>query len=278
MLNAKSHAKINLFLQVLGKRKDGFHNLNTLFAKINLYDEMEVKFSDKFSITSTDPDIPTDESNIIYKVKNIVEKEFDVKCKLSVFLKKNIPTGGGLGGGSSNATIFLQIVDRLFSLELSYEIKKNILAQVGSDTVFFLHNKPMIGSSRGEILTEAPEIPKLNLLIVNPGIFVSTKEIFQDGNLRLTPKSEVIRMRQPLQLKELCKIMTNDLEVPVFHKYPQIKRIKDELERLGAEKAMMSGSGSTVFGVFGSIENALNAGEKFISKFPTYFVRIVNTL
>ncbi len=278
MLTSKSYAKINLFLQILNKRPDGFHDLNTLFAKINLFDEINITASNKFSIETNKPEIPSGESNIIYKVKNILEKEYGLKCPVKVYLKKNIPVGGGLGGGSGNAATFLNAIDSFCNFSLDFETKKHILSKVGSDTVFFLYDKPMIGTSRGEILTPAPDIPKLNLLIVNPNIFVSTKEIFQDKNLRLTPKKEVIRMRQPSGLEDLCRIMRNDLELPVFLKFPKIKKLKEIMEEAGAIKAMMSGSGSTVFGVFNSCENALNAGEIFIKKFPKYFVKTVTTL
>jgi 4-diphosphocytidyl-2-C-methyl-D-erythritol kinase len=278
MISRKSYAKINLFLQVLGKRIDGFHNLNTLFTRINIYDEISVDFSDKFSIETSSNNIPSGKDNIIFKVKNILENKFDFNCSVKVFLKKNIPVGGGLGGGSSNAAVFLSIIDELFGLNLSMEAKSNILASVGSDTVFFLYDKPMIGTSRGEILIPAPDIPELSLLIVNPNIFISTKEIFQDKNLRLTPKKEVIRMRQPLELPDLCKLMRNDLEKPVFSKYRNIRDIKENLEDSGALKALMSGSGSTVFGVFESYKDAIKVGEKFKKKYPEYFIRTAITL
>jgi 4-diphosphocytidyl-2-C-methyl-D-erythritol kinase len=277
-LSEKSYAKINLYLQILDKRPDGYHNLNTLFSKIDLYDVISIQESDNFSISCNDTSIPVDNKNIIWKVKDLIEKEKQIKINLDVKLDKKIPSGGGLGGGSSNAATFLKLVDKFYNMNLGIEKMSDILSMVGSDTVFFLYDKPMIGLSRGEILVKAPPIPKLDLLIINPGIFISTGQVFKDNNLRLTAKKEVIRMRQLLTLDELVNIMINDLERPVFTRFKIISELKDEIESYGAIKAMMSGSGSTLFGIFKDKDKLEFAYNYFENKYKDFFVMKTNTI
>lgn len=271
-VSEKSYAKINLFLQILGKREDGFHDLNTLFTKIDLYDTLTIRPSEQFSITCSNNDVPADESNIVWKIKDIVEERYGIQCNIQVHIDKMIPMGGGLGGGSSNAATFLKMLNRYFNLGMTMGEKTGILASVGSDTVFFLYNQPMLGTSRGEILESVPPLPNLNLLIVNPSIFVSTGQIFGDKNLRLTAFGEVIRMRLPLTLNDLVKVMSNDLETPVFKKFPLIKEIKEILEGKGAVKAMMSGSGSTLFGIFNDKDKLNEVYKYFTETYPDFFV------
>lgn len=271
-VSEKSYAKINLFLQILGKREDGFHDLNTLFTKIDLYDTLTIRPSEQFSITCSNNDVPADESNIVWKIKDIVEERYGIQCNIQVHIDKLIPMGGGLGGGSSNAATFLKMLNRYFNLGMTMGEKTDILASVGSDTVFFLYDQPMLGTSRGEILESVPPLPNLNLLIVNPSIFVSTGQIFGDKNLRLTAFGEVIRMRLPLTLNDLVKVMSNDLETPVFKKFPLIKEIKEILEGKGAVKAMMSGSGSTLFGIFNDKDKLNEVYKYFTETYPDFFV------
>lgn len=268
----KSYAKVNLFLQVLGKRSDGYHDLNTLFSRIDLFDTITVEPAGEFRLTCNHPDVPVDEQNLITKVRNILKNEYYCPCDVHVHIEKSIPMGGGLGGGSSNAATFLQMIDNIFELSFNHDEKVKILASIGSDTVYFLHEAPMLGSSRGEVLEPVPPVEQMGLLIVNPGIFVSTGEIFNDENLRLTAPREVIRMRQPLTLKGLTEVMVNDMEAAVFKRYPKIKQIKETLEAKGAAKAMMSGSGSTVFGIYENQSELDEVYEYFKECFPEYFV------
>lgn len=268
----KSYAKINLFLQVISKRPDGFHNLNTLFTKIDLFDTITIESADKFSISCTLSEVPTNKNNLVWKVKNIVEDRYGISCCINVHIDKIIPIGGGLGGGSSNAATFLIMINKLYDLSLSYDEQADILRSVGSDTVFFLHDCSMLGAGRGEILEVVPILPKLNLLIVNPGIFISTGQIFSDKNLRLTAYGEIIRMRLPLSLNGLIEVMSNDLETPAFIKFPELVKIKTALEEKGAVKAMMSGSGSTLFGIFKDEEDLNRVYQYFRTMYPDYFV------
>ncbi|UOD35180.1 4-(cytidine 5'-diphospho)-2-C-methyl-D-erythritol kinase [Deferribacteraceae bacterium V6Fe1] len=279
IVTSKSYAKINIFLNVLNKRGDGFHDIETLFSKIDLYDLLVVREADKFSITVNDGNIPSDENNIIHKVYNTVQKNLNIKLPgVKVKLVKNIPSGAGLGGGSSNAATFLNMLDDIFSLNLTFDLKLNILSQVGSDTCFFLYDKPMIGKGRGEILTEAPVLPFMHILLVKPNIFVSTAEIYQNLKLKLTSNKEVFRMRHILSLQDVLKIMNNDLENVAMSRYRLLQTIKEEIIISGALKAMLSGSGATVFGIFNSSLLLDKAYNYFRSRYPEYFIYKTNNI
>jgi len=279
IITSKSYAKINIFLNVLNRRKDGFHDIETLFSKIDLYDFLVVQKADNFSISVNDKNIPSDENNIIYKVYNILQKKLNLQLPgVNVKLIKNIPSGAGLGGGSSNAATFLNILNEMFSLNLTPDVKLDILSQVGSDTCFFLYDNPMIGKGRGEILTEAPTIPFMHILLVKPNIFVSTAEIYQNLKLKLTSNKEVFRMRHILSLQDVLKIMNNDLESVAMSRYRLLQTVKEEIINSGALKAMLSGSGATVFGIFNSSSFLDKAYNYFTRKYPNYFIYKTNNI
>ncbi|MBZ4672825.1 MAG: 4-diphosphocytidyl-2-C-methyl-D-erythritolkinase [Deferribacteraceae bacterium] len=279
IITSKSYAKINIFLNVLNKRDDGFHNIETLFSKIDLYDLLVAQRADEFSITVNDESIPTGESNIIYKVYNTLQKKLNINLPgVKVKLIKNIPSGAGLGGGSSNAATFLNILDELFSLNLTLDLKLSILSQVGSDTCFFLYDKPMIGKGRGEILDDAPGLPFMYILLVKPNIFVSTAEIYQNLKLKLTSNKEVFRMRHILSLQDVLKIMNNDLENVAMSRYRLLQTVKEEIINSGALKAMLSGSGATVFGIFNSSSLLDKAYNYFRNRYPDYFIYRTNNI
>jgi len=147
----RSYAKINLFLKILNKRKDGFHNIESLMTPINLFDLLKVKKSKQFRITCNDKNIPVDENNIITKTFALIRKKYNMDLLVDVSLYKNIPSGAGLGGGSSNAAAFLQIIDKLFKLNMSFDEKIEIMSEVGSDTVFFLYNHPLLSGVEAKL-------------------------------------------------------------------------------------------------------------------------------
>jgi len=249
-ISLKSYGKINLFLHILGKRSDGFHELFTLFSKIGLHDNLAISLSDKQEIVCSKPDIPTDESNIINRVQKILEDDYGVSQKFRIELDKQIPDGGGLGGGSGNAAVYLNGACKLLGIDMDMQTKTDIMASVGSDTAFFLHDKPMVGRGRGEILTPYGDLPECKILLVNPDIHVSTAAVFSSPNLKLTDMSEVNRMRHASAYEEFQDILFNGLEAAVFAEYPVVKEARDALVSSGADFAMMSGSGATVFGIF----------------------------
>lgn len=267
----KSYAKINIFLNINGKRDDGYHDIETLFVKIGLHDVIGLKKSDKLILECNKADIPTDSSNIILKVDTILKTEYGLKDNYHIKLEKNIPAGGGLGGGSGNAAVYLKAVNELSALNVSMLEMEKIMARVGSDTVFFLHDKPMLAEGRGEILHDGPQLPECFVLLVNPLIHVPTGQIYSSPNLKLTPRGELTRMRHAYTYESLLGLLKNGMEPAVFALYPEVGHVRELLLKSGADSALMSGSGATVFGLF-STEEKLNNSFQYITKnFPDYF-------
>lgn len=259
----RSYAKINLFLKVLNKRKDGYHNIESLMTHINLYDLLKVKKSRVFRITCNDTNIPIDENNIITKTFSLIRKKYNLDLLVDVSLYKNIPSGAGLGGGSSNAAAFLQIVDKLFKLNMSFDEKIEIMSEVGSDTVFFLYSQPAFVRGRGEVVDKLVVLPSFYILLVKPAITVSTSMIYSDKNLTLTPYNTVSNMHSVLDYGDILNVADNDLQNVVFERYPETGMIRNKMLAFSADKALLSGSGATVYGIYSS--------KKYLNKAYDYF-------
>lgn len=251
-----ANAKINIGLEVLNKRGDNFHNINTIFYSLsNLYDEIifEKNDSDVINITSNVPDLNSSD-NLIAKAIKKIERKKNKKFGLNIELKKNIPMGAGLGGGSSDAATTIIAVDQIYELGLSYN-EKLILAQaVGSDVPFFLQGGAALGRSRGETLTYFNYDVPFKKVIVFPDIHVSTPNAYKKLNRDFTPRKMVDFVAilektkdNPSLFKSMIK---NDFEKPIFEDYPEIKEIKLKLYEEGAVFSQMSGSGSSVFAFF----------------------------
>lgn len=272
-LTIKCPAKVNLFLHITGKRADGYHDLYTLFYPVSLCDTLTIEKSSNTILTCSNADIPTDSSNIILKTHNILKSQYNFKDNYKIHLEKNIPFGAGLGGGSSNAAKYLLAVNKLSELNLTYDDMKNIMSQVGSDTVFFLHNEPMTASGRGEILEKAPLLPPLYFIIINPNIFVSTKEIYSSPYLSYSKINPANKLKKMYTFEELKSIMVNDMENVVFKLHSEVAEIVDFLNINSYGKALMSGSGSTVFAVYDNEVERDNAFIKAKDKYKSYFIK-----
>ncbi len=271
-LTLKAPAKINLGLNIISKREDGFHNLETIFYPIeDLYDILIFEESDKFSLISEELFNISEENNLVTKAKLILEKFTGRNLPVKITLKKNIPVGGGLGGGSSDAAKALLGLNEFFDLNIPKRDFYKIALQLGSDVPFFLLSRPAFAESRGEVLLTLNFKINFPILLVNPGIHISTKEAFQN----IKPKEEHIDYLQisSLQEKELVKfnsLLKNDFEPYVFKRYPEVEKIKNELLTLGAFFALMSGTGSTVYGIFEDMETAEVAQQKFTRNYFTF--------
>lgn len=266
-------AKVNLFLYILGKRQDGYHDIYTLFYPVSIYDKLSIKKSDKTTLICTDKNIPQDENNIIIKTHNILKEKHNLQDNFHITLEKNIPSGAGLGGGSSNAAYYLKAVNDISGLKLSYEQMAEIMAMVGSDTVFFLNNEPQLASGRGTTLSSAPKLPDLYFLIINPLIHVSTKEIYNSPNLKLTNINTINMIKKEYTFDELKSIMKNDMQQAVFLMHKEVKDIVDFLNNETKGYALMSGSGSTVFAIYHNEEEQQKAYTKSKNSFKTYFIK-----
>ncbi|MEF2878776.1 MAG: 4-(cytidine 5'-diphospho)-2-C-methyl-D-erythritol kinase [Blautia sp.] len=267
-MRLRALAKINLGLDVLRRREDGYHELRMIMQTINMYDQLDMEISEErgIHITSNLPFIPTNENNLVYKAAKLLMDEFQVEQGLNVDLQKFIPVAAGMAGGSSDAAAAMIGVNRLFSLGLSVKELMKRGVKVGADVPYCLLRGTALAEGIGEKLRPLPPCPDCYVLIGKPGISVSTKFVYE--NLRANELKEhppIDRMLEALQWHNLYKIadyMGNVLETVTIPKYPVIEEIKNHMKEHGALNAMMSGSGPTVFGLFDDKETAERACEE----------------
>lgn len=270
-LKVKTPAKINIGLHVISKRDDDYHNIETIFYPINLFDTISFKRSNKFKFTSDNEEISSSTDNLIIKAKELLEEETKSEFTIHIHLKKNIPIGGGLGGGSSNAAFTLSSLIKFFSLRIDDNRLNKLALRLGSDVPFFLNPKPCYAYSRGEKFEYREFKINYPVLIVNPGIHISTKWAYENI-IPQTPKFDLKELKQEHldAPKKLFTLIKNDFEEIVFTEYPVIKKLKDELTYRGALFSLMSGSGSTLFSIFPDIKSAAETVKLLPGKFFTY--------
>jgi 4-diphosphocytidyl-2-C-methyl-D-erythritol kinase len=263
-------AKINLGLNVISKRDDGYHNLETLFFPVpELSDVLEIVESDRFSFTQTGIHVDSaTEDNLCVKAYRMLEKEYGLP-PVSIYLHKVIPLGAGLGGGSADASFTLVALNRIFDLGISNGQLKSYASVLGSDCAFFIDNVPAKASGRGELLEPVEvNLSGLYLLIENPGIHVSTKEAYAGVTPQIPdlPISEIIK----LPVEQWKNNLHNDFEKNIFALYPEIAEIKENMYLQGALYASMSGSGASVFGLF---KEKQNVGRKVCNFSKSYNIK-----
>ena len=262
-LRVRSFAKINLALAVLGKRPDGFHEIRTVFQSIDLHDELEFHESAGLQLECESlPDLPA-EQNLAWKAAEALSRHAGSSRGVRILLKKNIPPGAGLGGGSSNAAAALLGLCRLWNLEVPRLELTSLAAGLGSDVPFFLEGGTALGIGRGEEIYPLPPTASAPLIVVYPGVHVSTAEAYRSLNLRLTSREATHK------IQSLCGRLSdgldflagifNDFETSILPAYPAILEAKNFLIHRGAAAAMLSGSGSSVFGFFLDEESAFAA-------------------
>lgn len=243
------NAKLNLGLDIVEKRPDGFHNIETLFIPCELRDILEIVPSD--SLEMYQYGLPYDGEamdNLCVKAWKALNEKYSIP-PVAIYLYKKIPVGAGLGGGSSDASHTLLALNELFSLGLTQEELADIAATLGSDCPFFIYNTPMLASGRGEILTPFDiDLSRWRIEIITPEIFVSTREAYAG----VTPKRAEIPLEEILRrpVEEWRNLLKNDFEESVFAAHPQLAEEKRALYERGAVYASMSGSGSSLFGLF----------------------------
>jgi 4-diphosphocytidyl-2-C-methyl-D-erythritol kinase len=245
------HCKINLGLHVISKREDGYHNIETCFYPVPWTDILEIIPAKEFSFTSSGSVIPgKEEDNLCIKAYHLLKKQFGL-APVKIHLHKVLPTGAGLGGGSSDAAFTLRLLNSVFDLKLNSNRLREYSSQLGSDCAFFVEDKPMLGIGRGEQLVEFPlSLKGYYLVLIKPDIHVSTADAYAGVKPHAPIQNlSAILERPVIEWKDL---LINDFEKSVFDKYPAIELIKDELYERGALYASMSGSGSSVFGIFKS--------------------------
>jgi 4-diphosphocytidyl-2-C-methyl-D-erythritol kinase len=243
------NAKINLGLHIIGKRKDGYHDIETCMVPIPLFDALEMILDKKQTWNSSGLQIPGDsKDNLILKAEKLFRKEFPALPNLNIHLHKNIPMGAGLGGGSADGAFALKLMNNLFDLHLDDFFLEEYAAQLGSDCPFFIENTPKIARGRGELLEPIDlSLQGSYIVLINPGIHVGTKEAYA-GITPAPPKVKLVEvLANRIRWKEE---LVNDFESSIFKNHPEIAEIKEKMYEAGAFYAAMSGSGSSVFGLF----------------------------
>lgn len=249
------HCKINLGLNIVSKRADGYHNIVTCFYPVPWTDILEIIPSDKFHFQTSGNVIPGREvDNLCLKAYRLLEVDFKIP-PVQIHLHKIIPTGAGLGGGSSDGAFTLRSLNQIFNIGLSIGQLKNYASTLGSDCAFFIEDKPKMGTSRGEVLTDLSVTLKGKFLVIlKPDAQVSTAEAYNGVQVEV-PSLEIKTLLENTSVNEWRTRLRNDFEPTVFSKLPEIERIKNKLYEVGAEYASMSGSGSAVYGIFNSQRN-----------------------
>lgn len=249
------NCKINLGLNIIRKREDGYHDLETVFLPVPFTDVLEILPSENKTIEFSVTGLPVNtEDNLCVKAYNLLKQDFPELPLIKMHLHKAIPLGAGLGGGSSDAAFTLQLLNEKFNLELKIDQLLDYALRLGSDCPFFILNKPCFATGRGEILQPVNiDLSKYKLLIVNPGIHINTKWAFS----KITPQVRELSIQQIITqpIETWKEELKNDFELPVFGEYPEIKKIKEDLFEDGALYASLSGSGSSVFGIFSKEKN-----------------------
>lgn len=257
-----SPAKVNLRLDVLGKREDGYHEIESIMTRVSLYDEVLITLEDGdgVEVTSSGP-APSGEGNIAYKAARFILDIIQLPVKVKIEITKNIPVAAGLGGGSSNAATVLIGLNEMLGIGLSKEELMKIGVRLGADVPFFILEKPAIARGIGEKLREVT-LPDLWFVLVNPNIPVSTADVYRGLNLKigLTKAGFDNNMSNfKIGVKEVVGKLHNDLEDVALRMHPEIGVVKDAVRSLGAVGVLMSGSGATVFGIFDSHKSAEDA-------------------
>ncbi|MFL6229336.1 MAG: 4-(cytidine 5'-diphospho)-2-C-methyl-D-erythritol kinase [Pyrinomonadaceae bacterium] len=254
-----SYAKINLSLRVLGRRPDGYHEIHTVFQTITLCDRLTFAPLDepRVELECDAPDVPSDDSNLVVRAAKLLVERFRIDRGARVKLDKTTPAGGGLGGGSSNAAVALLGLAWLWEIETTHGELCALGATLGADVPFFLTGGTALGTGRGTEIAPLEDVPRLSLIVVTPRVKISTAAAYESLNApALTKEIEpvnllVSRAKSDFSGSPLSSL-ANDFEPAIFPRHPEIERARDALLEAGAHAALLSGSGSSVFGVFES--------------------------
>lgn len=259
MIKEKAYAKINLYLNVVSKRVDNYHDLEMVMASLELHDVLTFENTDsKEVVIYSDKQITKQiEDNLIYKVAKHLQDKYNINKGVLITLNKNIPIAAGLAGGSADAAATLRGLNKLWKLKLKNETLAEIGLEFGSDIPFCIHNKLCVAKGRGEELVFLKQKLKMPILLVNPNIPVSTKEIFEELDLNAIKENKISDMTNAIYNQNfdlVAQALFNALEIPAFEKHEEIKTLKNHLIETGADGVLMSGSGSSVFAMIKSKE------------------------
>jgi len=267
MITKRSPAKVNLYLRVLGKRSNGYHDIATLMQRISLYDEMDFSLKENGIVVKCPGTIlPEKDGNIVYKAAKSLFSNASCLTGVEITIRKKIPIAAGLGGGSSNAATTLTTLNDLMGFSYSKDELMKIGVKLGADVPFFVSGKTAWAFGIGDRLQIAENIPQLWFVLVNPRFDISTKMIYENLNLRLTSKVKKFSIPRFYTVDDVVKKLHNDLEKVTLNSHPIVRELKKLLIACGAIGSLMSGSGPTVFGIFTDKKDALKAEERIKSE------------
>lgn len=277
-LEKKSPCKVNLILNILGKRPDGFHELETVMQPVNICDEMSFEREGSgVQLTCSQPELPVDAKNLVHRAATAFLTAAEINDGVRIHLQKNLPLAGGIGGGSANAAVTFTALNELFGSPLPPAKLHELSAALGSDVPFFLYDKPALASGRGEKVETLENFPALRgkaFFLVHPGFGISTPWSYQ--NLARFPEAlngktgrarELVKQLQTGDLSAAAEGFYNSLEAPAFDKFPVLSLYKEFLRENGAQVSLMSGSGSTTFAIVENLAAAESLAEKFKEQF-----------
>jgi len=268
---------VNLTLDILGKRADGYHELATVMHQINLVDRICLtKGGAGIKLSSNSVQIPDNEENLAYKAARLMYEKFALREGLQIYLEKNIPVGAGLAGGSTDAAAVIIGINKLFALHQELNSLLELGALIGSDVPFCIMGGTALAHGRGEILSPLGEGPELHMVLVKPDFQISTREIYQAFRLEKVLKSPdttaFLAAWGNYDMINIAREMNNVLETVSLEEYPEIAAIKQQLLTAGALNTLMSGSGPSVFGLFANQTAAKEAFMKMRNQYPESFI------
>ncbi len=269
MNQIKSFAKINLSLEVLGPREDGYHDIDTLMMRIDLWDDIYIKLNNKnrLILTSNDPRLAVDDTNFVTQAYEILKPFRKHKHGASIHIDKHIPMAAGLAGGTSNGIAVLKELNRLWEIHLPQEELIKLAKPIGADSSFFFYPGLVRARGIGHDIEKMKVAPELNLLLINIGVPINTGEVYRRLNEYSQGKVKDLtkNINNPLYLYENGY---NSMEKFSFQMYPELEKIKDKLKELGSDFVLMSGSGPSLFGVFEDLEKLDEAYDYFSDQYP----------
>lgn len=278
-LEKSSPCKVNLILNILGKRPDGFHELETIMHPVNVCDELRFERAPSLELTCSDSALPTDAGNLVFRAAQSFFVDTRIQEGARIHLQKNLPLAAGLGGGSANAAVTLAALNELFDNPLPPVRINELAGRLGSDVPFFLQSAPALATGRGEQVESLPPFKAMQgaaFLLIHPGFGISTPWAYQSlarypAALNGTPgrARHLVTLLQTTNLKTAGAEFYNALEAPALHKYPLLILFQEFLRENGASACLMSGSGSTTFAITDSLSGAESLREKVKGKFGT---------
>ncbi|GAE31741.1 4-(cytidine 5'-diphospho)-2-C-methyl-D-erythritol kinase [Alkalihalobacillus hemicellulosilyticus] len=252
--SVKAPAKINLSLDAVKKREDGYHEVEMIMTMVDLADRIDLTLTESgnIKVEVSEGFVPNDHRNLAYKAAELLKERFDVRLGVDIYITKCIPVAAGLAGGSSDAAATLKGLNRLWKLGLSLDELAELGAEIGSDVSFCVYGGTALATGRGEVIQSIPSPPSCWVILAKPPIGVSTADVYKRLDLRHVehaPTTEMLKAIEQQDFKAICHNLHNVLESVTLDLYPEVRRIKEQMARFGADGVLMSGSGPTVFGL-----------------------------